>query len=368
MSAGYRTNQKPIGAVVAIVVVAAAAWGVYAWKFADTPEGAVDSPSARAPIAQPGADDAGEAVVSADSPLLNMGSTVRANAPASIGDEATEMTLAPKPADSTAAASPSAHGDMSPSPAEFGTNAARALKTGREALGSSELVKARAALSRALQLGVSASDEEFIRRELERISDVMVFSRAAAPGDPLVEMHTVRSGENLLTIANKYKISDRFIMTLNGHKDPDMIWAGTKLKVVKGPFSAKIYKSAHRMDVFLGDVFVRSFPVGLGTDGGTPTGEWTIKSKLANPDWSDPATGRYYAANDPENPIGEHWISLDCVSGECMGRMGFGIHGTIDPKSIGADMSMGCVRLTPDDVAMVFDLLVPKHSRVTILP
>ncbi len=367
MAAGNRTHQKPIGAVVAIVVIAAAAWGVYAWKFAEAPEGA-DSPRLRPPIAQAGANDDDSAVEPDDTPRVNMGSPVRANAPASIGDEATEITIASKPSDSITAAISSTHGDMSPSPAEFGTNAAQALKTGREALSSSELVKARAALSRALQLGVSAPDEEFIRRELERISNVMVFGRAAAPGDPLVEMHTVRSGENLLAIANKYRISDRFIMTLNGHKNPDMIWAGTKLKVVKGPFSAKIYKSAHRMDIFLGDVFVRSFSVGLGTDGGTPTGEWTIKSKLANPDWSDPATGRYYAANDPENPIGEHWISLECISGECMGRMGFGIHGTIDPKSIGADMSMGCVRLTPDDVAMVFDLLVPKHSRVTILP
>jgi len=44
----------------------------------------------------------------------------------------------------------------------------------------------------------------------------------------------------------------------------------------------------------------------------------------------------------------------------------YGIHGTIDPASIGENMSMGCIRMLPKDVALVYDLLVNKHSRVTI--
>ncbi|HWL92179.1 MAG TPA: L,D-transpeptidase family protein [Phycisphaerae bacterium] len=370
MTSHSNPNQKPVGVVITVVIVAACAWGIYAWKYTETP--AVVSADADKNAASQETSTNDERPAPIDSAVPDLGSSMRANAPVSVDDDMSEAapvttpTLQPaaaldRPADNDAA-------NMSPAPAEFGDNAARALKTGRDALASSEVVKARAALSRALALGVQDSDQEFIRRELEEISQNLVFGRAASPGDPLVTMHTVKSGENLFAIAATYKISEDFILTLNGHKDRDMLWAGMKLKVVRGPFSAKIYKAAHRMDIYLGDVYVRSFPVGLGTDSGTPTGDWIIQKKIPNPDWSDPTSGRYYAANDAENPIGEHWISLECVSGECMGRIGFGIHGTIDPQSIGADRSMGCVRMSADDVALVYNLLVHKHSRVTILP
>ncbi|MFQ5411724.1 MAG: L,D-transpeptidase, partial [Phycisphaerae bacterium] len=113
---------------------------------------------------------------------------------------------------------------------------------------------------------------------------------------------------------------------------------------------------------------IRSFRVGLGTNGGTPLGRWFVKNKLENPAWTDPGTGRYYAAADPDNPIGERWIGIECVEGGCLGREGFGIHGTIEPQSIGENMSMGCVRLVPEDVALLYDLLVERHSHIDIRP
>ncbi|MBX3394068.1 MAG: LysM peptidoglycan-binding domain-containing protein [Phycisphaerae bacterium] len=361
-----RTNQKSLGMVLGVVIFAAAAWSFYAWKFSSTNPPDVGSDQA-ASISNDaprfGSSEPSSTRTSKPENAPDLDAAIRPNEATSIREsvEATTPTVAiasvPTTADTSNPLMPSA----------FGNSAARALKTGRDALASGEVIKARAALSRALALGVNPPDQQFIRRELDRLSDALLFSRATTPDDPLTAVHVVKTGESLFVIARKYQISEELIMTLNGIRDRDSILAGSRLKVIKGPFSARIYKSAHRIDLSLGDVFVRSFPVGLGTDGGTPTGEWLIKSKLTNPDWADPISGRYFAANDPENPIGERWISLECISGECMGRIGFGIHGTIDPKSIGADMSMGCVRLGPDEVAFVFDLLVPKYSRVMIL-
>lgn len=359
-----RSNQKSAGTILLVVAAAATAWGVYAWKYSRTPAvvtGSNESNRATEPLPVQETDDASPA----SGKSAELESAVQANLPTTEDQEAQEIEITPpaSPADaaSSATASPLA-------PASFGDSAARAMKTGRDALAGGELAKARAAMSRALSLGVSSGDQEFIRRELDRISDALLFSRAVSPGDPLTTHHVVKPGENLLTIAIKNRISKELIMTLNGLRDPDALFAGSKLKLIRGPFSGKVYKKDHRLDIYIGDVFIRSFPVGLGTDGGTPTGEWVIKSKLADPDWSDPVSGRYFPANDPENPIGERWISLECTSGDCMGRIGFGIHGTIDPKSIGADLSMGCIRLTPDDVAFVFDLFIPKHSTITVLP
>ena len=87
---------------------------------------------------------------------------------------------------------------------------------------------------------------------------------------------------------------------------------------------------------------------------------------MRNPEWTDPRTGEYYHPDAPDNPLGEHWIGLEGQSGPARGQTSYGIHGTIEPKSIGSDMSRGCVRMHNRDVAEVFDMLVVRASRVTI--
>jgi lipoprotein-anchoring transpeptidase ErfK/SrfK len=59
---------------------------------------------------------------------------------------------------------------------------------------------------------------------------------------------------------------------------------------------------------------------------------------------------------DPQNPLGERWIDI----GDS-----YGIHGTIDPASVGKNESRGCVRMLNSDVEEVYDFLV-IGSEVTI--
>jgi lipoprotein-anchoring transpeptidase ErfK/SrfK len=54
--------------------------------------------------------------------------------------------------------------------------------------------------------------------------------------------------------------------------------------------------------------------------------------------------------------------------GASQGITGYGIHGTIDPGSIGKNLSMGCVRLRDEDIALVFELLAERISVVEIVP
>ena len=79
----------------------------------------------------------------------------------------------------------------------------------------------------------------------------------------------------------------------------------------------------------------------------------------------DPA--ERYAADDPKNPIGEYWMGIDGV-GDSAQYKGFGIHGTIDPASIGQQKSMGCVRLADEDVKLMYELLAERISVVQIKP
>jgi len=364
-------KARPWSLIVIVAAVAIVAWGSYAWKFAGD-----ESPEAENP--EKSVADAGElsdslTALRATRPAgsdarADLSSSVRPNAPASI-DDFVEITLRPHEAVQPAPDDP----DPRDEPVEVEIAAATPADptdeaAGRVALERGEQVAGRALLSRSLAGRAADPAARAVRSELSQMSEAMLFSRAVVPNDPLTGTHIVAGGESLYVIAKRNRINETLLASINQITNASQLRAGARLKILHGPFRAVIYKSLHRLDIYLGDVYVRSFRVGLGTNGGTPLGDWRVGAKLSNPDWTDPSNGTHYAADDPANPIGEHWIGLECVAGDCLGRSGFGIHGTIDPASIGENMSMGCVRLTPDDVSALFDLLVRKHSRVEILP
>ena len=102
----------------------------------------------------------------------------------------------------------------------------------------------------------------------------------------------------------------------------------------------------------------------------TPIGTWVVRprSKLLNPAWTNPRTGERFGADDPENPIGECWLGLDGTDPATSEFLGYGIHGTVEPDSIGRDESMGCIRLLPGELDEVWELLVEGASTVEIVP
>ena len=72
------------------------------------------------------------------------------------------------------------------------------------------------------------------------------------------------------------------------------------------------------------------------------------------------------SADDPENPLAERWIGLEGVAGEALRQQRYGIHGTIEPETIGQNSSMGCIRMFNEDVEALYTYLVTKHSTVTV--
>ena len=69
---------------------------------------------------------------------------------------------------------------------------------------------------------------------------------------------------------------------------------------------------------------------------------------------------------DPKNPLGHFWLGLEGLEGQALGAQSYGIHGTIDPDSIGKQSSMGCIRLHNEDALMVYDLMVEGKSMVMV--
>lgn len=245
-------------------------------------------------------------------------------------------------------------------------------------LADQDPVEVRASLTEAYVSGsLSTAEERLALDTLERINARLLFSPEPVQNDPFSRIYLVQPGDSLERIA-KRELSGgpdwRFVQRINRIKNPRAIQVNQRLKLPVGTFHAVVHKRDFRMDVFLvnnGDrVLVASYPVGLGELNSTPEGVAKVRkgSKLIDPEWYNPRTGEYFAAGDPKNPIGDHWIGLASASEGDRLFDGYGIHGTIEPGSIGQSVSMGCVRLLPEHVEVVYEMLTEPESTVEVRP
>ena len=256
-------------------------------------------------------------------------------------------------------------------------SARSALTRGEALLASNDLLGARGVLSTALLAGELVGDEARRAKSIcATISEHLVFGPAVVAGDPYTLAYVVQGGDSLARIAKRTSVQVEwsFLQRINGIRSPHLIRPGQRLKLVTGPFHAIVSKEQHALDLWLGEgderVYVRSFRVGLGEGNSTPDGLFRVRgaSKAVDPQWQDPVTRRVYAGGDPENPIGRHWIGLEGAADLTRGIEGCGLHGTIEPESIGRNRSMGCLRMLPDDIALLYEVLVEGVSLVDIRP
>jgi len=176
-------------------------------------------------------------------------------------------------------------------------------------------------------------------------------------------------GTGFGALGKRCKVSYDLLMQINGIDNPRRLRAGQYIKLLKGPFHARVIKGRLEMYVYLQDVMVRRFTVGLGSaKNGTPTGQWLVDDRVRNPPYVDPDTGEYFAPNDPNNPVGGYWIRLRGLAGEAVGKSGYGIHGTTDPRSVGKYLSRGCVRMRREDIDLFYKMMYPRFSKVDIVP
>jgi hypothetical protein len=268
-----------------------------------------------------------------------------------------------------------------------------AVESAQRSLAAGKPVEAREVLNRALfDAGTTATDRAAIRAQIAALNEQLFFGPVVAAGDALSDWYTVRAGDSLVRIVRSQSLPTdwRLLQRLNKMSSPNALRVGQRLKVIRQPLHAVVHKKDYRLDLWAGSplpmgssaianpgpdgqatgwTFVRSFRVGLGESNGTPTGLFIVRpnSKLVDPRWVNPRTGQVYAASDPQNPIGEFWIGLDGVDASTRQLAGYGVHGTIEPDSIGQQRSMGCVRLGKDDIALLYELLIDRISTVRIV-
>ena len=173
--------------------------------------------------------------------------------------------------------------------------------------------------------------------------------------------YQTKRGDSLVRISAKFNMTPERLMKLNGLTS-HMLQSGQTLRVVNANFNVLVDISQYKLFLRSGDVVIKRYPVGTGKpETPTPTGEFKVTDRLPNPVWySTLPSGAKEAIqpDDPRNELGTRWIGF---------KPAYGIHGTIEPESMGKAVSNGCVRMTNEDVEELYDLMV-AGTPVKIIP
>ena len=228
------------------------------------------------------------------------------------------------------------------------------------AMADTRPVVAQQRLSEAIRMGVRGDMAVRANAAVRDLADRLQFSKICRPGDPYSRMHTVEPGTTLSGIGQKYLIPYPLVMKLNG-LETSAIRAGQKLKVIQGPIHLEVIKGRYELRAWLDKVCVRVYAVAVGVNNSTPEGTFIVKNKIVNPPYQPQHKPRsaYRDAGAPDNPLGTRWIDLGNH---------YGIHGTIEPETIGQQVSEGCIRMHNRHVEELFDLVVVGGTKVEIRP
>ncbi|HUU32396.1 MAG TPA: L,D-transpeptidase family protein [Phycisphaerae bacterium] len=282
------------------------------------------------------------------------------------GAEPSATSSAPAPAEPAAAAATPAAPAVAAVPAGLPAEASAKAGPGEAAAAEGLVilddrpVEAQKRLSEALRAGIDGPKGKAVREALGALADRLQLAADGAAGDPYSKSYDVASGDTLIGIGQRFLIPYELIMRLNRMSSPSLV-AGETIKMIQGPIHVEILKSRYELQAWLGDVCLRVYPVGLGAENKTPEGTFLVKSKLKDPPYQPqhkPAS-EHRASGAPDNPLGTRWIDIGDH---------YGIHGTIDPASIGRGVSEGCIRMHNEDVEELYNLLVPGASKVIIRP
>ena len=193
----------------------------------------------------------------------------------------------------------------------------------------------------------------------------------------VTRMVQAREHDTLLDIAREFGLGYNQIVAANPGIDP---WVPREGSLVLLPLTfvpprehpetgIVVNLAEMRLYYFFsngGHDFFFTAPIGIGREGYlTELGDYTVKSKTANPTWVVPESIRREEPDlpaqvppGPDNPLGDFAFRLS--------RNLYAIHGTNKPWGVGRRVSHGCIRMYPEDVGALYPL-VPVGARVKVV-
>lgn len=193
------------------------------------------------------------------------------------------------------------------------------------------------------------------------------------PGQSLVgTKHWIhsKSSDTLAAIARRFDLGHNAIVNANPGVDPwlpgedTLIHLPMRHLLPDAPRKGIVINLAEQRLYYYPEsdneeqAVVITHPVGIGREAWeTPLGKTRITHKIPSPAWYPPASIRKEHAENgdplprvvpagPDNPLGHFALRL--------GMPEYLIHGTNKPRGVGMRVSHGCIRLYPEDIALLF--------------
>jgi L,D-transpeptidase ErfK/SrfK len=184
-----------------------------------------------------------------------------------------------------------------------------------------------------------------------------------------IQTTTVQPGESLGDIGKKFDVGVYEMIEANPELDPwtpqvdSMVIIPTQFILPAGKRTGIIINLAEMRLYYYHPKtnLVTTYPIGIGRKGWvTPLMEAKVLNKQYNPTWQPPISIiKEHAINGdplpttvppgPRNPLGEFAIYLS--------NPGYLIHGTNRPGGIGLRTTSGCIRLFPEDIKSLYNLI-----------
>jgi len=168
---------------------------------------------------------------------------------------------------------------------------------------------------------------------------------------PILKSYTVQSGDSLSEIAARFQSTTDGLRRINGLKNDD-IQPRMRLRMLTGKLKIYVDKSDFFLWATLDDRIFLEFPIGTGRNNATPVGTFVIRVRQKDPSWWKPGASPI-PAGDPRNILGARWLGFE----DTPQHVGFGIHGTQDPSSLGKESSAGCIRMRNEDIELMYDFV-----------
>jgi L,D-transpeptidase ErfK/SrfK len=178
--------------------------------------------------------------------------------------------------------------------------------------------------------------------------------------------YVAQAGDSLTLVGARFGVGVAGLARASGQRPDARLALGQKLRVVNPHVVPRITAAdaivvnvPQRMLFQARDgELLGAYPIAAGRPSWrTPRGTFSIDERATDKTWIVPLSiqeemrregqpVRTLVPPGSDNPLGRHWLGLTGTS--C------GIHGTIAPTSIYSLRTHGCIRLEPEDIAVVF--------------
>ncbi len=217
-------------------------------------------------------------------------------------------------------------------------------------LNAGRVVEGRDALNAALAQTHDEARAAQLRQVLTEINTGVFLGSALLPEDSAARYVEIQSGDSFLKLARTFEVSAAYLEQINPSLNPRNLKPLTGVKIVRGPFALRLFKHASRLDLYVRELFVRSFAVEL------PEGNYLPK-------------GEYRIASETKLQVGSRtWLGFEGAEPATVEVAIGWIYGSAGPRGTSArDRSSG-IHVADADLLQLYNVLIESRSHLRVEP